>query len=221
MPAQAIEIVSPSDVSKNEELLARVDRLIDTARQSQDILERTYLDIGIALKDVQESRAWVARFHSFDAYLREWCEPRFDRKRNQLYAYKTTAEQLLPHVEKQKLLEMGVTKATALSSYVKKTGKKPTTALLEAAGNPEVGIQEFRAGIAEAQHEKPETGKWYDFGGAFLSAEEREEIERGFQRATEIAPLPEDCPEWLKRKIQVQRLIAEFLSTYPCTENGQ
>jgi hypothetical protein len=216
MPVQEIEL---ADRQTQEALLARVDSLLDDSRATQERLARNFIEIGVALLEVNKTRAWSLRHHSSDAYVKS-CEDRFGRSRNVLYGYRSVAENLLPHLPAEKLLEIGISKAQPLAQYVKKTGKKPSEALLLAAGNPEVGVQEFRAGIAEAQHEKPETGKWYDVGGFFCTPEEQEEIERGLLRAAEVEPLPEDCPDWLKRKIQVQRLVAEFLATYPCTEKG-
>lgn len=214
----AQEIIAKLDTQKAGELLARVDNLLDTARESQAILERAYLDIGVALKDVQDTRAWMLReFHSFDSYVREWCEPRFNRKRNQLYAYKTAAEQLLPHYDRPQLISMGVTKAVALAGYVKKSGgKKPPTPLSDNARNPQVGIDEFRADVAAASHiPLDDKGKWYEpFGGFYVSPEERAEFERVITLAREQANIPNDCPEWFQKKLIAQTVAMECLSSW-------
>jgi hypothetical protein len=219
MPAQEIQVVSRFETEKNEELLARVDSLIDEARTSEEKLHRDFLEIGVAMLDVQKAKAWLGRARSWDSYVMD-CGKRFGRGRTALYGYVSVAERLLPHMPAKQLVEMGISKAQPLAQYAKfHDGKLPEN-LVESASDPNVGTEEFKAAVQETQNGGgQEKGKWYDFGGAFLSADERQEIERGFLRATEIEPLPDDCPDWLKRKIQMQRLVAEFLSTYP--ENVQ
>lgn len=208
------------DIEQQKALLSKVDRLLDSARTGHENLSRTYVEIGLALEEVDESKAWMVVARSYDSYIKDHCEPKFGKSRTQLYGYRSIAKNLLPSASESELIEMGVTKAQALAGFVKRQKKPPTDKLLADAKNPKIGIEEFRASVAESQHEKPEKGSWYDLGGFFVTPDEKEEIERGFQRATEIEPLPEDCPEWLRKKIIVQRLVAEFLSTYGCTENG-
>ncbi len=214
MPVQ--EILPKTDESVARRLLARVDGLLDTARDGRESLQKTYVEIGLALSDVEKSRAWIAgNFHSFEAYIKQ-CEGRFGRARTQLFGYKSVAERLLPEVSKEKLIEIGISRAMPLAQYVKRTGK-PVGDLLNKALDPSVGVDEFRAAVAESEHSKPEKGKWFDLGGFFCTKEEREEIERGLRAAERNEPLPENTSEWMTRKIVVQRLVQEFLSSYPET----
>lgn len=214
MPVQ--ELLPKTDETLARSLLARVDGLLDTARDGRDSLQRTYVEIGLALDEVENTKAWMLVSHSFDGYIREHCEPKFGKSRTQIYGAKAVAHHLLPEISKDQLVEMGISKAMPLAMYVKRTGKSAVQ-LLEKALDSKVDVSEFRAAIAEAQHEKPEKGKWFDLGGFFCTKEEREEIERGLRSAENQEPLPADISDWLKRKIVIQRLVSEFLSTYPET----
>jgi hypothetical protein len=218
MPTQEIELVSPAELARNEELLAAVDSLLDETRATEDRLHRNFLEIGVAMLAVQKAKAWLSRAKSWDSYVMD-CGKRFGRGRTALYGYTSVAERLLPHMPAKQLVEMGISKAQPLAQYARfHEGKLPAN-LVNKAMNGQVGIEEFKAAVAET--ESPlEKGKWYDFGGAFLTADERIEMDAGLLRAETIEPLPENIPDWMIRKIVMQRLVAEFLSTYPCTENG-
>jgi hypothetical protein len=220
MPTQEIEVVTREELAGNDLLLARVDSLIDEARTSEEKLHRDFLEIGVAMLEVQKAKAWLSRAKSWDSYVMD-CGKRFGRGRTALYSYVSVAERLLPHMPAAQLVGMGISKAQPLAQYARLHDGKLPENLVESAIDPSVGLEEFKATVAEAQNEKPEKGKWFQIPGFFVTSEEQEEIERGLSRATEIEPLPEICPDWLRSKIQIQRIVAEFLSTYPCTENGQ
>jgi hypothetical protein len=221
MPAQEIEVVSRDETVKNEELLARVDGLLERAKERREAQEATFVEIGIALQEVQDSKAWMLRdFHSFDQYIREWCEPRYGRERNQLYGFKSSAKLLLPYFSPEELTGMGVTKALHLKTLVKETGKKPPERLSAAALDSEVKVKDFESLVAEARHMTPELGKWRQLS-IRASDDEWEEIERAMKSALDQGenPLPPETSETMKRKIALLRMAAEFLSTYPCMEN--
>jgi len=219
MPTQEIELVSPAELARNEDLLAAVDSLLDETRATEDRLHRNFLEIGVAMLAVQKAKAWLARAKSWDSYVMD-CGKRFGRGRTALYGYTSVAERLLPHMPAKQLVEMGISKAQPLAQYARHHEGKLPANLVNKAIDSGVGTEEFKAAVAETQNEKPENGKWYQIPGFFVTPEEKEEIERGLSRAGNVEPLPKDCPEWLKVKITVQRLVAEFLSTYGCTENG-
>ena len=208
MQAEIVKV----DISEQTLLLTRVDDLLDTAREGRSALHQTYVEIGLGLSAVKKSGAWVLRTHSWDSYVKS-CEDRFGKARTALYGYVACAERLLPEITKEQLIEIGISKAMPLAMYVKRTGKSPAE-LLNKALDTKVDIAEFRAAISEAQHEKPEKGKWYDFGGAFLTADEKIEMDAALELAETIEPLPEDVSDCMVRKIVMQRLVAEFMSTY-------
>lgn len=214
-----IQKLSKADETKARALLARVDGLLDKARTGREELGRTYVDIGIGLEEVQASRAWILVAHSFDSYIKEHCEPRFNRKRNQLYAYKSAAENLLPHFTREQLVSMGVTKAIALSGYVKEVGgKKPPETLYAAAINPDVKVEDFEVSVADARHIKREPGKWRVFK-IWATDEEWAEIETAMAAALAHAQLGPDKSESTLQKVALIRMSQECISSWPCTEN--
>jgi hypothetical protein len=202
------------DVERQKEILAEVDKLLDSAREGRESLNRTYVEIGAALCQVEKYKAWLLTDHSFEAYIKR-CEERFGKSRTQLFAYKSCAQNLLPYLSSEKLVEIGISKAQPLATFVKNSGKKPPAKLLAAAENPKVGVEEFRASIAETLHEKPESGKWYEFlSGFYVTPEEKAEFERAIQAAKAQIELPENCSEWLERKLVAQAMTAECLSSW-------
>ena len=76
MPAQTIEVVSKTDRIEAQAVLARVDELLDRARSGRESLNSTYVEIGVALDAVENTRAWMQVARSYDGYIREHCEPR-------------------------------------------------------------------------------------------------------------------------------------------------
>lgn len=211
---QEIETVSPESRKKQELLLDKVDALLDETRLGQEKLHRNYVEIGIALTAIDDTRAWTLRAKSSDQYIKD-CEAKFGKGRTVLYSCKSVARYLLPHMPAEKLVEIGISKAQPLATLVKNTGKKPPVKLLAAAENAEVGVEEFRASIAETLHEKPESGKWYEFlAGFYVTPEEKAEFERAIQAAKAQIELPENCSEWLERKLVAQAMVAECLSSW-------
>lgn len=211
---QEIETVTPIARKEQEKLLARVDSLLDDSRATQEHLARNFIQIGIALLEVDKSRAWVLRAKSSDQYIKD-CEGRFGKGRTALYGFKSVAENLLPHVPEQKLLEMGISKAQPLAQYIKRTGGKLPENLVKSAINPKISVEEFRASIAETLHEKPESGKWYEFlSGFYVTPAEKSEFERAILAAKSQIELPENCSEWLERKLVAQAFVAECLSSW-------
>jgi hypothetical protein len=211
---QEIEPVSPEARKKQELLLDKVDALLDETRLGQEKLHRNYVEIGIALTAIDDTRAWTLRAKSSDQYIKD-CESKFGKGRTVLYSCKSVARYLLPHMPAEKLVEIGISKAQPLATLVKNTGKKPPFKLLAAAESAEVGVEEFRASIAETLHEKPESGKWFEFlSGFYVTPEEKAEFDRAIQAAKNQIELPENCSEWLERKLVAQAMAAECLSSW-------
>ncbi len=208
------------DVERQRTILAEVDRLLDSAREGRESLNRTYVEIGAALCQVETHKAWLLTDHSFEAYIKR-CESRFGKSRTQLFAYKSCAQNLLQYLPAEKLVEIGISKAQPLATFVKNSGKKPPAKLLAAAENPKVGVEEFRASIAETLHEKPESGKWFQPGGFFCTTEERKELERAYDLAARTDPPIGDVSEWMRSKEVQQRLAMEYLATYEKELNGE
>jgi hypothetical protein len=197
-----------------KELLKQVDGLLDAAREQAENQAKTHIEIGEKLLEIETSRAWLlTEYKTFDEYLKQHCVPKFGRGRTALYGYKSTAKRLLPSMDRQTLIDMGISKAQVLGQYVKKKGAPPQE-LITRAIDPAVGVEEFRAEIADTIHEKPESGTWWEFGGFYVSKEERSEYERVMAVARQVLNLPADVSEWSERKAIWGALAAEFLSQH-------
>lgn len=206
-----IEQLSPDDRKKAKTLLARVDELLDSTRSQHEQLLRNHAEIGAALREIQESRAWLLTEHkTFDQYVMG-CESKFGRKRTALYSYKSVAERLLPIMSKETLIEIGISKAHVLAQHVKKSGQSPDKDLVNQAKDSMVSLVEFKAAVAG---EKPEQGAWYEQGGFFASSEEIKELERAKQLAREHIQVPPDASEWLERKLIAQAQAMECISSW-------
>jgi hypothetical protein len=207
------ELLPKTDEKTAKALLAKVDGLLDDARNGRDSLHRTYVEIGLALDEVENTKAWMVRHRSYDSYIKEHCEPKFGKSRTQLYGYRAIAKNLLPSVTKEQLIEMGVSRAMPLAQYTKQKGVPPPDSLIKQALDPKVGVEEFESLIAEATHASTEKGKWHQFS---IKAEDAEwkEIERAIGVALALDPLPENTSEPTRRKVALLRMSAEFLATY-------
>lgn len=207
-----IEQVSPEDHKKAHALLFRVDELLDSTRSQHDLLLRSYAEIGVTLLEIQNTRAWLLlpEYKTFDQYVMG-CGKKFGRGRTALYSFKSVAERLLPSMDKQTLIEIGISKAHVLAQHVKKSGQTPDKDLVERAKNPEVGLIEFKAAVAG---EKPEQGEWYEIGGFYASPEEIKELDRAKQLARERIQVPPDASEWLERKLVAQAMAMECISSW-------
>lgn len=195
-----------------EKLLARVDNLLDKTREAQDELHRNYVEIGCAILDVQKAKAWMIlpNLKSFDQYIMG-CEGRFGRKRTALYEYCRVARELLPEISEAQLIEIGISKAGQLCSYLS-SGKKLTPELLLAAKDQKV--DDFRSDIFRKMNKVPENGGKWHMIEFVATKEEWQELERAFAVSEKIEPSPDGTPDWAKVKTAVQRMAQEFLATY-------
>lgn len=212
---------SPEDRQRQMALLGHVDNLLDTAGQAHANLMRMYAQLGAALLEVRNTRAWMHRdHHSWNAYLKEASE-RFGRGRTALYGYVSVAEQLLPIAGHDDLVRMGVTKASALAQFVKTTGRRPSDELMQAALDNGVRIEDFQNQVHEEGHIFPaERGKWHTLG-FFADDSEWLEIKQAIECAKGVDPaIPNDMPEPAQVREVLLRFCREFVSTYG-GENGE
>jgi len=209
MAMEAIQV----QVSAQEELLERVDILLDDARIGQQKLHENYVQIALAMLEVKTTKSFLARTHSWDAYLVS-CGQRLGKKRTVLYSGVSVVEQLGPYIAPKQLVSMGVSKAQPLAAFVKHSGKKPTPALLEAALDDKIGVEEFRAQIATAQHLPADPkGKWRSIG-FFCTDDEWSEIERAFALARREDEIDENLPETVVQFRTISAMAKECISSW-------
>ena len=178
----------------------RLEVTLDEIQERQDGLEKNFAQLGTDLLKVQQQKFWIlyGEYRSYNAWLKS-VEPRIRKGRSQLYAVKTIAETLLPYAGEEDLVEMGVSKASALASAVKKSGKPPSDKLLNEAKDDKVTVEKLGELIAESYgaRDEGEKGTWYSLGGVFYNPEEKAEFLRAVAVACKIDPvLPYVIEKW-------------------------
>jgi hypothetical protein len=204
--------LQPIFTMNHEDLLNRVDGLLDSAREGRARLYQTFVEISIELLSVKKSEAWKLRSHSWDGYIR-LCETRFGKGRSALYGHVSCAEQLLPYVSQKQLVAMGVSKAQPLARYARLKQEKPPQNLIDKAIDPTVSVEAFRAEIARETHQPVEKGKWREIG-FFCSDEEWEEIQRAFTLARREDRVDENLPAPIIQFRTILAMARECISSW-------
>jgi hypothetical protein len=201
-----------------------VEKLVIDIKNQQESLETNFARLGNELLRVRSNKYWIMwNFNRFNDYLENVASSVY-KGRTQLYATISIAERLLPISSEQDVVDMGISKASALANAIKKAdGKKPSEALLASAKDSKITIPQFAAQIAEEYEFKSDfdKGLWFDLSGVFLSADEREEFYRAVRAACltdpPISPILENWSDNKAahlRKDILQRWIMSFLSEH-------
>lgn len=188
-----------------------------------EALETCRIKLGMLLNDVQDKKVWGDwGFKSYGDFL-ESIAPMVHKGRTSLYNYADVSRQLLPYISPEELPEVGITKARALASAVKKnSGKRPSDTLLNAAKSPAISVEEMHQLIADNYGARDETEKgiWLELGGFFLTDEEKTEFNDVVSAVIHTDPvLPYNAP-WKdltvgQKKEVFWRLGAEYISAHP------
>jgi hypothetical protein len=192
-------------------------------------LERGYARLGGLLAAFKSCEGWRGLngadgqpYPNFDAFMLELRE-RYNRGRTQLYQFCSVAEKLLPMISADTLDEMGISKATEIKRAIGGVpGRAVTPEILEAARNPKVTIKQLRAILADAFNitdERP-AGQWFDFGGAYLTPDERKAFVDAVKVTTAILGLKNDVPDHIQRKEIFLAWAAEFEGTHAAEVYG-
>ena len=233
MTEALVEVQNWTDVEKAEgaAIKQRLDTTLDEIQQSQDVLEKNFAQLGNDLLKIQRKKYWIL-YGNFRSY-NDWqasIEPRVRKGRSQLYSIKTIAEKLLPFTEEADIVEMGVSKASALAAAIKQSGgKAPPDKLLNEAKDPDITVEKLGQLIADnyGLRDELEIGIWYALGGLFFSPEEKAEWLRALKVACKIdPPLSYVIEDWgdataSQKKEVLWRMTSTFLAEYePQVEKG-
>jgi hypothetical protein len=202
----------------------RLEVTLSEIQERQDGLEKNFAQLGNDLLKIQHSKFWIlyGDYKSYNQWLKS-IEPRVRKGRSQLYAVKTIAEKLLPFADEDEIVEMGVSKASALATAIKNSGgKAPPDKLLKDAKNPDVTVEELGQLIADnyGLRDELEVGVWLALGGVFFSSEEKAEFQRAIAVACKIdPPLSYVIEEWgdataAQKKEVLWRMTSSFLAEY-------
>lgn len=198
--------------------------VLDEIHSQEQKLETNFVKVGAMLEAVREKKFWLlpewGTFKSYNAFL-ESIAPKVGKGRTRLYACAGIAKQLLPYIPPEELTDIGISKASALASAVKRSGKKPSDDLLTAAKNPNTTLQQVQELIADdyGARDEGEKGVWFSLVGVFFSPEEKEEFERAVGAACQADPPLQYHVKWEdatagQRKEILWRWIATFLAEH-------
>jgi len=200
-----------------DKLQTEIDNALKTIQLATNTAARSWLRLGAAVHRVQEKLYWMLwGFASFGQYV-DSIKNKVEKGRTQIYNAVSVVKQLGPYVDQSSLDQMGISKASLLASYIRRTSLKPPENLIEQAKDSKVTIAELKAAIFEAEHQKdmPPHTTYFDLGGIYVTSDEKAEILRAFEVAAKVdPPISNECPEVRQRTEIILRLAREFLATY-------
>lgn len=194
-----------------------------------EALETCRVKLGMLLNDVQDKKVWGDwGFKSYGDFL-ESIAPMVHKGRTSLYNYADVSRQLLPYISPEELPEVGITKARALASAVKKnSGKRPSDTLLNAAKSPAISVGEMISLIQDnyGARDEGEKGTWMELSGVFFNDEEKDEFYRAVETACKTdPPLKFIIKDWNEaaapsRKEILWRWVASYLAENEANANA-
>lgn len=228
MPEQQIV---EQDTQKPNRLQIELTKLLTDINSQEAKTDRDFLKLGVMLDQVRGRKLWSDwGYEGYNAFIKSLAEKYQYAGRTKLYNCARIAEQLLEVADPADVEQMGISKASKLSSAIKKAdGKKPSDSLLQKAIDPKVTAPELDVLIAGEYEFKNEfeSGTWVDLSGCFMTIEESEEFNRCIRVACLIDPVLPVLEKWNDnkashlRKDVLFRLVREFLATYEAEVNGQ
>lgn len=216
--AEAILAVSGTiEESESLEIRAEIDWIVENIGDKQAWLEMGWIKLGMLVHWVREMKYWRDYgFENFPGFVEDIAS-KVNRKRSYIYQCKGIAEKLLPQLSAETLIDIGITKAGELKKYAVHSGKLIPDDMLEKVKSAKTKTHEVKAIVQTALNPAPEeSGRWYDFGGFYLTTDERTLLEETFKLALQDSdqPVATDLPDHVQRKIVMMRLCAEYYSTY-------
>lgn len=208
--------LSQDDILDAQKTNEQIDQLASLIQTQERTVSSSWVRLGSLAHKVRQKKYWqVYGHHSFGAFVAS-LEPKIKRKRSQVYLCITVVETLGSQISENELEEMGISRANELKKYVKQSGKLVPGTLLQTALDPEKDVDNLRAEVADALHKSPdEKGKWYDFGGFYVSNDEKLLIDDTVDLAKTTDPvIPHDIPEHAQKKEVMLRFCMEYQSTY-------
>lgn len=213
---------APEDEADAKQAEAAVAEILTKIKEEEHSLASNYARLGNVLYHIRQKKYWIMWGHqSWGSYIKS-VEEKFNRGRTQLFQWVSIAENLLPMMTEEDLVEIGVSKAIEIKRVVIETGRRPSASLITQAKDPEVGVNEIRAAVFQEIHgAPPDKGVYLDLGGFYVSPDERAEILRAIDVAKRTDPvIQHDIPEPTQRKEVFLRFAREYLGTYEAVVEG-
>ncbi len=208
---------------RSNEIVSAIDRELALLKSSENILNRGYARLAGLLVIAKLNESWRDENHpSFGAYVMSVANF-LGKSHQQIHAYITAAEKLLPLVGEGGLDKMGISKATELVRASRKSSKPLTPALLEAALDPSKRVDEIRA-LAHAELELggvAPKGRYLDIGGFYVDDEQYKTFVEAVKISQRILALPQDMPDWQQRQRIILFWAQEISGTYAADVYGE
>lgn len=200
-----------------KEIHGKIVDLISSVRDKEAELDRSYISLGKYVLQMQVDTLWLSLgYESWKSYF-SFLQDLFGKGRTQLYSYVSTARVLLPSVDENDLMEMGVSKAQELKKAVELTGKSPSPEIIQKGIDPKVTKSDFRQAVLNDFHivDHNEKGTWVDLGGCYMTPDEKEEFFRSVDLAKKTDPtVPHTLPAHVQFKEVLLRFAREYWSSY-------
>jgi hypothetical protein len=204
---------SDEDRDKAGSLNIKINAVLDSIKNKEELLSGNLVEIGVLLSKVQNEQYWILwGFDKFSTYI-ESLRTKYGKGRTQLYQYISVAEYLLPIVSQKDLIGMGIGKAIELKKLVSQDGTV-SKELVAKAIDPEVTIDEFKKAAFGDKHPS-DGGNYFSFGACYLSESEKDEVESAFYVARHLdPPIQNTLPAIIQTKEIMLRICREFYGTY-------
>lgn len=217
VPTGAVELSAGQQIGK------AIYNELDAILVSEQKLEHSYARLGALLVKFKQNEHWREMrdgnnqpYTGFDFFMRDLAA-RYHKSTSQLYAYESVAATLLPYIHADYLDAMGITKATELKRAHKSTNAAVPEAIIEQALRPDITTKELRAllfanlnmGVDDRAHMT-----YFDFGGAYLTKEERAEFLEFIKVGKAILQIQKGMPDWAQRKELLLWAAREFTATH-------
>lgn len=182
---------------------------------SEAKLSSQYAKFASMLVMFKLNEGWRGTHTSLNSYILDLSR-RYGRSTQQLYAYITVAEHLLPSIGEEGMNLLGIGKASELVRASRRTKKPITKELIAEVSKPEVTVAQVRAITHQAFElggELPK-GKFVDIGGFFADEEEHRTFVDAVKVSMKLLNIDKALPEVIQRKKIILFWAQEILGTY-------
>lgn len=209
--------LAPVVVESKLTVAQAIDRELLLLRDTEQVANRGYARLAGMLVVAKLNEVWrdVEGCSGFGDYVKRIANY-LGKSHQQIHAYITAAEKLLPLVGEGGLDKMGITKATELVRAQNKSGKALPPLLLEYAQDPGKRVDEIRAlahVMLEVGGEKPK-GRYLDIGGFYVDDEQYKTFVDAVKISQRVLNLPQDMPDWQQRQRIIMFWAQEIHGTY-------
>lgn len=209
------------------DLREEIDSLLDQINSHELRLDGKRMRLGFLLREAEVSGKWkdwgFERLSLYIAYVGN----KINRQKSQVYAILSVATDLHDHISEEALEEIGITKAQELRRFVKEGRRLDVVipdsdlTLAQYAALPKVTAAQLRVQVNRILHcEEAPRGPWYDFGGCYLTPDERKTWERAEELALKFTDVKLESSEHELRRAARLAIAQEVIGSWEPQMNG-